>query len=308
MSRLSVLALGLAAVLPACKTPKGVEVEASQLVPKDATIVVGFELKALSDSPIGPAIASSMSTDPETKGMFDGFQNCEINLDSLHGLVAGSFASETFMAVIESPGLGDEGVVRCLEKELGKATGEGSGLIVFETKGDVRIVPQEDGGHLIILNKNTIVIADAPWDTEIMAAIESPEKRNTDSAMASLIKDAGEGTDVWLAVTLGPAERQEFAEVPGSNSLDGVLIKVGLSDGVKLDASLAFSEETDAGQFRTAVPAMIEMAKPELPASGMPADLLDSLKFAGEGKQVTATWNVKGDALPGLMGTLAAGM
>ena len=308
MSRLSVLALGLVAVLPACKTAKGVEVEASQLVPKDATLVVGFELKALSESPIGPAIASSMSADPETKGMFDGFQNCEVNLDALHGLIAGSFASETFMAVIESPGLGDEGIVRCLEKELGKATGEGAGLIVFETKGDVRIVPQEGGGHLIILNKNTIVIADAPWDTEVLAAIESPDKRNTDSAMANLIEKAGDGTDVWLAATLGPMERQEFGDVPGAASLDGVLMKVGLGDGVKLDASFAFSEESGAGEFRTAVPAMVAMAKPELPGAGMPADLLDNLEFAGEGNEVTATWSLKADALPGLMATVAAGM
>lgn len=306
MPRIAIAALALLAVAPACKTAKGVEVEASALVPEGASLVVGFELSALRKSPLGTVLAGSLAQDPDTKALFDGFESCDVDLDHLRALVAGSFTSDTYMAVIESPGLGEESVVRCIETEIGKATGESSGIIMFETKGDVRITPQEGGGHLIILNKNAIVIADAPWDDEVLAAIESIDKRNTEGTMAGLMKDAGRGSDVWMAATVGPTERSEFADIPGSGTLDSVLMKFGLGDGVKLDASFAFSAESDAGEFRTAVPALIDMAKPELPNAGMPADLLDSLEFGGEGNSVTASWSVKADALPGLVAAMAA--
>ncbi len=304
--RTAPVALSLLAAVSACKTAKGVEIEASALVPKDASLVIGFELSALSKSPLGGTLASAMGQDPDTKALFTGFENCEVDLEHLKALVAGSFTSETYMAVIESPGLGEESVVRCIEKEIGKATGESSGIIMFETKGDVRITPQEGGGHLIILNKNAIVIADAPWDDEVLAAIEDTDKRNTEGPMARAMKDAGSDTDVWMAATIGPMERAEFGEVPGSATLESVLMKVGLGDGVKLDASFGFTVESDAGQFRTAVPALVGLAKPELPSAGLPADLLDTLEFGGEGNTVTATWSVKADVLPGLATTLGA--
>jgi hypothetical protein len=295
MSRTAVVALTLLAAVPACKTAKGVDIEASALVPKDASLVIGFELSALSASPVGGTLASSMGADPETKALFAGFENCEVDLEHLKALVAGSFTSETYMAVIESPGLGEESVVRCIEKEIAKAMGDSSsGIIMFETKGDVRITPQEGGGHLIILNKNAIVIADAPWDDTVL------------EAMATMMKDAGGDTDVWMAATVGPMERAEFAEVPGATTLESVLMKVGLGDGMKLDASFGFTAESDAGQFRSAVPALIGMAKPELPSAGLPADLLDNLEFGGEGNAVTATWAIKADVLPGLVTTLGA--
>ena len=307
MSRTAVVALTLLAAVPACKTAKGVDIEASALVPKDASLVIGFELSALSASPVGGTLASSMGADPETKALFAGFENCEVDLEHLKALVAGSFTSETYMAVIESPGLGEESVVRCIEKEIAKAMGDSSsGIIMFETKGDVRITPQEGGGHLIILNKNAIVIADAPWDDTVLEAIENADKRNTDGPMATMMKDVGGDTDVWMAATVGPMERAEFAEVPGATTLESVLMKVGLGDGMKLDASFGFTAESDAGQFRSAVPALIGMAKPELPSAGLPADLLDNLEFGGEGNAVTATWAIKADVLPGLVTTLGA--
>ncbi|MCR9165580.1 MAG: hypothetical protein ACE37F_00210 [Nannocystaceae bacterium] len=306
MSRTAFLAVTLLAAVPACKTAKGVDIEASALVPKDASLVVGFELDALGKSPLGGTLASSMAEDPETKALFDGFENCEVDLEHLEALVAGSFTSETYMAVIESPGLGEESVVRCIEREIGKATGESSGIIMFETKGDVRITPQEGGGHLIILNKNAIVIADAPWDDEVLAAIENAEKRNTDGPMATMMKEAGSDTDVWMAASIGSMERAEFSDVPGSATLETVLMKIGLGDGVTLDASFGFTAESDAEQFRTAVPALVGMAKPELPGAGLPADLLDTLEFGGEGNSVTASWSVKPDALAGLATTLGA--
>lgn len=304
--RTALVALSLLAAVPACKAAKGVDIEASALVPKDASLVIGFELSALRKSPLGGTLASSMEKDADIQGLFNGFENCDVDLEHLEALVAGSFTSETYMAVIESPGLGEESVVRCIEKEVGKATGESSGIILFETKGDVRITPQDGGGHLIILNENAIVVADAPWDDEVLAAIENTDKRNTNGPMATMMKDAGSDTDVWMAATIGPMERAEFAEVPGSATFESMLMKVGLGDGVTLDASFGFTAESDAGQFRSAMPALIGMAKPELPSAGLPADLLDTLEFGGEGDTVTATWSVKADALAGLATTLGA--
>lgn len=298
-------AVAFVALLPACKSAKGVEVDAALLVPKDASLVIGFDVKALRDSKLGGPIAESMATDPENKARLDGFAACNVNTDDFRGLIAGSLTSETSMIVLESPGLGDEDVVRCVEKEIGKSMGQDSGLLLFETKGDVRTIPQEGGGQLIILNKNAVILADAPWDIEVLAAIESADKRNTGTPMATLLESATKDSDVFVAATIGAMERTEMGDLPGSASLETVLVKVGLTDGVKLDAKFDFGADADAEQFRGTAPVLVSAAKSGLAGTGMPEDLFDNLVFAGEGKQVTATWSVAADVVPKLVAAAA---
>src|SRR5690242_19586510 len=111
--------------LAACTETKGVEVDARQLVPADASVVFGFELEPLRNSPLGPVLHTAMQTDPDAKGMLAAVPACKVDLASMRGLFAmKTDADGTFMAVVESTGIGTEENVRCLESELAKATGK----------------------------------------------------------------------------------------------------------------------------------------------------------------------------------------
>jgi hypothetical protein len=211
---------------------------------------------------------------------------------------------ERLFAAIKAPGLGDEDKVRCIEEKVNEATGRTNGMIVFETKGDVRITPKEGGGHLIILNKDTLVDVDKSWEDQVFKAIEDPSARVTDSPLAKALARVDHNAHAWVSAILAESARSELTEVPGADGLDSVNAAIDLGDGLALDLDLGFAEADKAEAFRTAATTMLEEVKPQADQLGVPKELLDSVAIAGEGPQVTAKAKIGKDALPQVLGAM----
>ncbi len=305
--RVFVGVVAIAGSLAACKQPKGVDIEPLQLVPKDATVVASFTLDPIRKSPVGDALGPALRSDADLGAMMTSVAACDVNLEKMHGVFATQLEDDDrFMAVVQTPGIGDEDVVRCMEKELGKITGDSPGIILFETRGDIRVTPQEGGGYLIILNKDAIAVVDKPWEDAVFSAIESADARNTDSVIAKAARDVPEGTDFWVAVELGDSERADLAEVPGMSGMSAGLVSADLSDGLSVQTQFDFSSDGDASVFREALGPLLEEAKPALQESGFPAASLEGIEIGGEKSRVTTTLAVAKDGLPKLITTLEA--
>jgi hypothetical protein len=302
----------LCLALSACTETKGVEVDARQLVPADATIVFGFELEPLRNSPIGPALHAAMQSDPDMKGMLAAVPNCKVDLASLRGVFATvTDADGKFMAVIESTGIGTEDNVRCLETELAKATGKPlDGVLLFETKGDVRITPQEDGGYMVILNKNTLVMMDRSWETAVFDAIAKPETRNTTTPLAKAAAAVDSTTDLWFAMALSDSDRAGMTDIKGAETVQVVTALADLGSGMKLDLALDTKDAASASTLVTSLTELLGVAKPGLKDVGLPETLLDNVKLSSAEARVTAKLEIAKDALPPVitaMGPLFAG-
>ena len=297
--------LVLCASLVGCKEPKWVQMDAKALIPNDAELVVAFELEPLRRSPIGPALRGAMEGDSDMQAMVKAVPICKADLSGLKGLLATTGdGADKFVAVIESPGIGDEGVVRCFEKEVAKATGEDAGIIFFETRGEVRITPQEGGGYLIILNPNTVVIVDKPWEDAVFAAIEEPEQRGADSALAKSVKAIDADTDLWIAYQPTDPDRKDMTDVPGLDALASVSVTANLDAGMGLHASLDFSDPSKALAFGEALPALADGFKSEVTAIGLPEALLDGIKPTVDDARVSTDLNIPADTLPKMLATL----
>lgn len=294
------------ATLAACKEPKGVEVDPRQLIPADAVAVFGFELDPLRNSPIGPVLHAAMQSDADMRAMLASVPSCNVDLANLRGVFAmDPDADDKLMAVVESPNIGDEDTVRCIDKEFTKATGGKEGILLFETKGDIRATPQEGGGYLIILNENAIAVVNKQWETTVFAAIDTPSSRDTTTPLAKSIEHVDPKTDMWFAMALSDSDRANFAEVEGADGLAVVSATADLSSGMKLDIGLDARDAANAKVLEGSISKMLAEVKPGLADAGMPPTLLDTLKVSTKDAHVSATFDLGKDVLPAVITAMA---
>lgn len=295
-----------------CKRAKGVDVDPAALIPAQANAALGFRLDPLRASPVGGMLSGALRSEPDVAAVMTAVSTCEVELAGMTGLTAGDMTDDEngMMVAISAPGLGNEDVVRCLEKEAGRATGEGGGLVLFETRGDVRITPQQDGGHLIILNKDTLVVVDQAWESQVFAAIEDPASRSTDSSLAKAMGRVDRSSDLWLSAMVPEDTRADLAEIPGADGIETINATLALGEGIALALDMGLVDASKAETLRTALSEALGELTPEDAAQmGIPDGLLDSIELAGEGSQVTAKVALGGDAvgqMVGMMGALMA--
>lgn len=295
--------LGLLTV--ACKPPKGTDVDPKQLIPAKANAVFGFRVDPLRSSPVGTAIGAAMRQDGDVSAMMDAATKCNVSLEPLRGFVAGEVDGDEFFGVIESPGIGDEDLMRCIEDEGSKSSGDKAGLVMFETRGDVRITPQEGGGYLVILNKDAVAVVDRAWEDAVFAAIEQPSARNTDTTLAKALAEVDPDAHLWATASISESDVADMTDVPGADALRSVAMSLDVSKGIGMDVKLGFTEADKASSFRTALPTLAQELAPSLGEVGLPTDLLASLKVAGEGTVVSAALQIPDEAVPGLVATIA---
>lgn len=299
-------ALGVSLLLlAACTEVKGVEVDARRLIPAEANLVFGFELGPLKNSPFGPIVYATAASDGDLAAALTAAPNCKVDLEDLRVTFAGVLdQDDKFMAVVESPGIGQEDTIRCIEQEQAKAAGrEGPWMLLFETRGDVRTIAQEGGGKLIILNKNTIIMTEAAWESAVFDAIEKPETRVTTSPLASAALAIDAKTDAWMVMAPSDADRASLGDIKGADGLVSVAATGDLGAGLGLVLTFATSDAAKASEFKSAIDEILATVKAE-PGS-WPADIVGAVVTTAQDASVTAKVDVSSAALPTLLTSLA---
>lgn len=304
------LVLALLVLAPlGCKEMKGVEVAARELFPAEATVAFGFDLAPLKSSPVGPMIAAAAQADPDLASLVTAVPKCPVDLEHLRGSIAVSPADDDddrIVGVIESPDIGTNAVVECIEREGRVAAGESAvGLLRFEDRGDVRIVPQEGGGHVILLNRNALVFVGEAWSADVLAAIASPDRRNTTSSLFRATAGIDPEADVWFAYAMSDADRAEAGDIDGAATLDSLTGAAHLPGDVQLELVMNNREAAGATALAAAVKTTLDEVKPMLAASGLPATLLDTVTITVDDVRTTGKLTIAKDVVPALLTTMA---
>lgn len=310
-SRRSLVLVAVLASVGACAEPKGVDIPVHELLPADAAIAMGFALAPLQASPLGPPLASAARSDSEMAARMDAFVACDVDVAGLRVVLATSDDGndDKYLGVVEGPGIGTEASVRCLENESRKLMNAPSGgLLVFDTKGDVRTVPQEGGGVLVLLNKDAIAVAGPPWQDALLAAIASPAGRNTSSSMAKRVAEIDRSTHAWAVYTFSEAARGQIPELPGAAGLQSLAVVADLSSGAKLDLSADMADAASAKSLADALAPVLTELKGSLAGAGLPADLLDGVQLVADGPRVRASLSIAADVMPSLLVLATAAM
>ncbi len=310
MKRPSLLVCSLALLtVTACSTKaKGVEVDALDLVPTGADFVAGFEVDSIRASPLGAPIWSAMATDPDFSSIAKGIGECDIEAKDLQGTIALDLATEDIVAVIEAPGIGSEKKMRCLENEIAKADGEFSGLMLFETHGSVRRVPQEGGGWLVILNKDAVGFVEGQFEDEFFERIEKPEARTKPPELAAAMERVDHTHDIWAAFVIDDAFRADLADFEGSEKASDIGFVLDFDDGLAMEVRIGFPADAQAEReaFEGAAKMVLEMSRGELGSLGLPEKTVKSFAIAHTDDAVSLTAKVPADELQAF-GAMAIG-
>lgn len=295
------LLTGALVLLGACKDPPGVEVDPRLLIPSDAAVVAGFEINPIKNSALAGPLQGVMSDDPDTKGIISAVSKCEIDSSKLRVTLAATSDETAFLAALEAPAIGSKSVVRCLEKEFGEASGESSGLILFETKGKVAATPQEGGGYVIILNSHALIVVERAWETEVFAAIENASERKQDTPIAKAVNAIDPTTDAWIIYHPSDSERADLGDIPGLDKVTMLTATADFSDGLQLDVGFEFPDGEGAGVFAQTASMLIDEFKPALAEASLPATLLDSAAPKLDGANVTSQLSVSNAEIPSVL-------
>ncbi|MBL9107007.1 MAG: hypothetical protein JNL82_39265 [Myxococcales bacterium] len=297
----------LALLLGACAEPKGVDVDPRALIPAGADVVFSFEVEAVKNSSFGPLLYAAALGNEDMRNAVTSLPSCPIDIKNMRVTFAGVMESteERFMGVLESPGIGTQDNIKCLEREQAKVAGRPApGWLMFSTRGDVSTLAQEGGGKLVILNKNTVVFMTAAWEEPVFAAIEQVDQRKKDTPLARAAAAIDAGTDAYLVVTLGDAHRAAMPELAGFDAADSVAVTGDLSAGIKLDLDIVTRTAAKAEELRGGIDGVVTGLKEGLEPMGLPKDLLDGTTTTAKDTHVNTKLTLGADALPKLIGAL----
>jgi hypothetical protein len=290
----------------ACKPPKGTDADTRELIPAAASVAFGFEVAPVRDSALGDPLHAAMQADPDMRAGIGAVQACNVDVSQMRATVATSTEAGPTFVVIESPGIGNEDAVRCMEEEGSKLLGRGGGLILLQTRGDVRVLPQEGGGHLIILDADRLAVVDAPWEDAVFSAIATPSARNTDTALAKTLQQVDRGSDLWAALVLSDSDRAGLVDLPGADRLASATFVADLSDGLKLDVGLDTLDAESARTLQQSIRDATEEIEPGLADAGLPPTMLDGLKVESSASRVTAQLVVNRENMPAVVQAMAS--
>jgi hypothetical protein len=307
---LSFVVAGIA--LAGCTPAKGVTMKSTELIPDKADIAFGMEISPISNSPIADPLKALAESDQDMRAFSAAFVACGVDMNTLKVAMGTTMegSDEDFVGIAESPGIGKEDVMKCFEKEVAKATGDEPGTLLFTTRSDVRIAPQEDGGWLIILNENMVAVVGSTWEDMIFERIEKPETRAGSGPIAEALKRTNTESHAWATMVFSDADRASFDGFAGAESMSDVTFAVDLSAGLKMHTGVHFSDAAKAAEFKQTIDDTLELSKGEITAAGVPQAVLDSLKLTVAEADVTADLEVPETELAGiasLVAMLAAG-
>lgn len=308
MARLLPLCAPLALLLAACAEPKGVAIDPRELIPAGADVAFSFELEAVKNSAFGPLLHAAALTSDDLRPVIAGVPNCQIDLTRMRVTFAGALeaSDQKFLGAVESPGIGSEKVVECLEREQAKAAGRSApGWLAFSTRGDVRTLEQKGGGKLVILNKDTVVFMTGGWEEAVFKVIEQPSKRENNSELLQSVLKLDAQTDAWLVVTIGDVQRAAMPELKGIDGAELLTTTADLSQGVKLALAFDTTAPAKAGELKEGLDTILLGLKLGLEPIGLPPTLLDGAATTVDGDRVTTRIELGADTLPKLLAAAA---
>lgn len=302
------VASGLLVATPGCtKKAEGVQVTLEDVLVADVDAVVGFDVGALRKSPMAAPLGPMLSADPDLGPILSVTDDCNVNLDDMKITMGTTFESEgnKLILMIESPGVGKNDTLSCLEKKASAALGLGASNFHAETRGKVQVALDDDGGYTIVANENQVVLVTKEWSELVLSQVNG-EAKPQPALVADALELSGKDADFYVALHSSPAIAGDLSDLPKADELSDLAIRVEASD--KADAKVLFGYKSAeaANTAGEVIKALLAEAAPALGEVGMPASVGDSLKSSVDGQTVSAEVSLSAEAILPLT-ALAAG-
>jgi hypothetical protein len=266
--------------VPACKGGAG---DAAKLIPDSATVMGGFDLKALSSSDLYTK-NEAMMKEGEAGEMMAALEGCKLGKETWKSVVFGADPSggeEKMAFVLVVDGVGKKENLECIHGKIKEKAGEDPWTM--EEKDGKFVLTMADGkGTGWVVDDNTIAVAGKAWEGAVKELIDGKGKPAIDNSLKDVVGRTDTGKAIWAAGTI-PADMVEGSPAAGAKDAAGC---VDVSNGLELSASVGFDSEETAKTKADELNKMFETVKGGAAAFGIPETVVSSVKIEAKGNAV----------------------
>lgn len=303
MSRLLPTSLVLAALgfVPGCK--KGSSVDPIDLVPDQAGMVGGVDVKALMGSSVYQKNKSAIEDDERAKAFIAGARECNLDPAGFKGVTFGvDSASRNGIAIFEGKGVGKKDNLTCVHGKIKEAEGKDPWTFAeHDGKPVLEMGDQSTIGYMV--NDNVLALVTTGWETALRELIEGKGTPARKGSLKELYGRADKDKPLWFAgvapkdilKNLGEGPAQSITDFSGSLDVESGL-------GLRLVAGAETAEA--ATSLKDEAQKQFDAVKPLAPMVGVPKTIMDSVSFSVDGSTMVAQASVSTQALEDLRNRL----
>ncbi len=292
MKRICTLSLAASLlVLSACKGGAGAD--AAKLVPDDADMLAGANMKTVTESELYKAFGAEAEKDEDYKKAVASMKECGLELASIEAIVVGVKASsEDFVAIIAADGVGKDDTATCLIKSVQKANGDEEAADV--TKEDGHKIIQFTDGRAYLVSDNMLAVTTKGWETAVGELIDGKGKPAIENSKKDLFGKVDTKAAMWFLADV-PSDVAGMAAfvAPEVSKIKTAAGSVDLSKGLAINLIAGFGSEDEAKAVAEMGTKMLDEAKAD-PTFGSAAG---SVKIEASGSDVKVAASMSTDEI-----------
>ena len=291
--------------LGACKdTPK----DPIKLVPDQATLIAGVNVKGLTDSKLY-AEGQEQLRNGEAGKALEAARECELGPDKFKGVYLGADpGTENLAMVVNAEGIGKEKQLTCIHDKLKAA--DGASPWTVEERDGKKVLSMQGGAMLgYVVSDDILAITSPGWDDAVKALIGGKGKPAVDNSLKDLYSRAPKDKHVWFAGNLPPQAKAGLAGTPGEKVQD-VVGSLDFSNGLAINVAAGVEGGAEqAKKLQQELQSQFDQFKGMGVVMGVPQGVVDSVKIGSESDSVTVQASISeaemdaiGQSLKGMVG------
>jgi hypothetical protein len=296
--------------LVACQGGAG---EPVKLVPDQASVIAGVDMKGLSGSQAYKDNKATLEKDEEAKQILEAAKACNLDPEQFSSVTFGMDpGSENVVVVIKGAGVGKAENVTCIQGKIKEKVGQDPWTMEEKDGKNVLTIAGGEGtGYLV--DDNTVAVASKGWADSVKQLIDGKGKAAVDGGLKELYASCDHGKHIWVHGKIPADAASKLKGTPGEPVKD-FCATVDLSTGLAFALRAGTDSEENAKKFQEEAQKQFDQMKGMAGAMGIPQGVVDSVKLAAAGSAVTidaavSTEDMKAiqEKLGGMMGGMMGG-
>ncbi|MEM7153409.1 MAG: hypothetical protein AAF799_11245 [Myxococcota bacterium] len=259
---------------------------AKRSIPDVATVVGGVDLAGLQSTGLWRKHSDEVLR--EGKTTLDALQRCKLGLEHWRSVTFGldPEGELRFAAAIVAEGLGKASTLECAVREVAQSSGDKPWVI----REGGKVVELDRGTLAYVIDDDTVLVVGMPWIPDVERLRDGKGRSAFDGELGRALQRTDTSKHVWFAgVVPAAAGKQLAAADPDSPKPKDIAAWLDLSDGVQFYAAVNVGSEDGAKKTQQTMEQQFSVLKGMATSFGVPAKVMESVKFDTSGPAVTAT-------------------
>lgn len=266
--------------------------DALALVPDSAFVVGTMDLSMMANMPaFNAGMIAAMVQDPDAADGLQTLNECGIQLNNLRRVSFGAAdEGDRGMAIIDGKGISERSKLDCLAAKAKEKEGT---EVKFEDKGAYTVATADKDDMLVIaVGSDRLVISEGKWREEIEARVKGEGTGATEGSLKASMPLADNSKLIWMV--MGPSDDmkrelkgQPLEAMTGAGIwIDGDWVNAkatSLDMGIKI----GMPDEAGATKGKDFLATQYAQVKPMAAMFGLPASVVDKVKFGATATMVT---------------------